>query len=68
MKLKPIYSIAAKAGIPGKYLELYGDYKAKISLDLLKGGLASRRSRGPAGVSGSRVRGKGKRKGRSIKC
>ena len=58
MKLKPIYSIAAKAGIPGKYLELYGDYKAKISLDLLKGGLASRRSRGPAGVSGSRVRGK----------
>jgi len=36
MTLKPIISIAAKAGISRKYLELYGDYKAKISLDILK--------------------------------
>jgi len=35
--LKPIISIAAKLGIPRKYLELYGDYKAKIALDILKG-------------------------------
>jgi len=37
MTLKPITSIAAKLGIPRKYLELYGDYKAKISLDIIKG-------------------------------
>ena len=37
MSLKPIQSIAAKIGIPRKHLELYGDYKAKISLDILKG-------------------------------
>lgn len=36
MRLKPISSIAAKLGIPGKHLELYGDYKAKISLDVLR--------------------------------
>lgn len=37
MPLKPISSIAAKLGISRKYLELYGDYKAKISLDIIKG-------------------------------
>ena len=36
MVLKPITQVAAKLGIPRKYLELYGDYKAKISLDILK--------------------------------
>lgn len=36
MVLKPIHSIAATLGIPKKYLEPYGDYKAKISLDILK--------------------------------
>ncbi len=36
MILKPIISIAAKLGIPRKNLELFGDYKAKISLDILK--------------------------------
>lgn len=45
MTLKPIISIAAKAGISRKYLELYGDYKAKISLDILK---KNRRSAGSA--------------------
>jgi formyltetrahydrofolate synthetase len=34
--MKPIISIAAKLGIPRKNLELFGDYKAKISLDILK--------------------------------
>ena len=34
--IKPIASIAAKLGIPRKNLELFGDYKAKISLDILK--------------------------------
>ena len=34
--IKPITSIAAKLGIPRKNLELFGDYKAKISLDILK--------------------------------
>ena len=33
--LKPIISIAAKLGISKDYLELYGDYKAKISPDIL---------------------------------
>jgi len=46
-KLYPITKIAAKLGIPRRSLELYGDYKAKILLDVLKG-------RGPR----SRVRGK----------
>jgi len=41
MALKPVYSIAAKLGIPKKHLELYGDYKAKLSLDILKGGRPS---------------------------
>ena len=36
MIMKPITSIAAKFGIPRKNLELFGDYKAKISLDILK--------------------------------
>jgi formate--tetrahydrofolate ligase len=35
--LKPISSVAAKLGIPRKYLEPYGYYKAKISLDILQG-------------------------------
>ncbi len=34
--MKPITSIAAKFGIPRKHLELFGDFKAKISLDILK--------------------------------
>jgi len=33
--LKPITQIAAKAGIPKKYLESYGEYKAKVSLEFL---------------------------------
>ena len=35
-KLKPIKDIAKTAGIPKKYLELYGNYKAKIDYSLLK--------------------------------
>ncbi len=35
-KLKPITEIAKKIGVPRKYLELYGDYKAKVSLDIIK--------------------------------
>ena len=34
--MKSIISVAQKLGIPRKYLELYGDYKAKISLEILK--------------------------------
>lgn len=34
-KLKSILSIAGYLGIPKKYLELYGDHKAKVSLDIL---------------------------------
>ncbi len=34
--MKPIISIAKELGIPRQYLELYGDYKAKVSLDLLR--------------------------------
>jgi formate--tetrahydrofolate ligase len=34
--LKPITSIAARIGIPDKFLECYGEYKAKVSLDILK--------------------------------
>lgn len=33
----PIINIAKKLGIPSKFLELYGNFKAKVSLDLLKG-------------------------------
>ena len=33
---KKITEIAAKAGIDEKYLELYGNYKAKIDYKLLK--------------------------------
>jgi len=35
-EIKPIKEIAEKAGIEEKYLELYGNYKAKVSLDILK--------------------------------
>jgi len=35
-RLKPITEVAARLGIAKKYLECYGDYKAKLSLDLLK--------------------------------
>ncbi len=35
-KMKSITEIAANAGIPQKYLEQYGNYKAKIDLSLLK--------------------------------
>lgn len=48
MTLKPITSIASQLGIPRKYLELYGDYKAKLSLEMFG------RVQGP----GARVRGK----------
>lgn len=34
-KLKPIYEIAEKTGIDEKYLELYGNYKAKVNYNLL---------------------------------
>ena len=35
-KMKPITEIAQKAGIAPKYLEQYGNYKAKIDLSLMK--------------------------------
>lgn len=35
-KIKDIREIAEKAGIDEEYLELYGRYKAKVSLDILK--------------------------------
>jgi formate--tetrahydrofolate ligase len=35
-KLKPISSIATKLGIPAKYIECYGDHKAKVRIDILK--------------------------------
>lgn len=35
-KILPITDIAEKAGIDSKYLELYGNYKAKVSIDILK--------------------------------
>ena len=35
-EMKPITQIAEKAGIDAKYLEQYGNYKAKIDLSLLK--------------------------------
>ncbi|MCM8790077.1 MAG: formate--tetrahydrofolate ligase [Candidatus Omnitrophica bacterium] len=34
-KPKPITEIAARLGIQRKYLEAYGDFKAKVSLDIL---------------------------------
>ena len=36
-EMKPIGEIAEAAGIPESYLEYYGRYKAKLSLDVLKG-------------------------------
>lgn len=39
--MKPIQEIAARAGIPGEYLELYGNYKAKVNLGIF-GALHSR--------------------------
>ncbi len=38
--LAPITEIAAKAGIPEKYLEQYGKYKAKIDYGILKNSIA----------------------------
>ncbi len=35
-KMQPITEIAAKAGVDEKYLEVYGRYKAKVDLSLLK--------------------------------
>ena len=35
-KMKPITEIAQKAGIEAKYLEQYGNYKAKIDLSFMK--------------------------------
>lgn len=35
-KMRPIIEIAKKIGVDKKYLELYGDYKAKVSLDIIK--------------------------------
>ena len=34
--MSPITEIAAKAGIEAKYLEQYGNYKAKIDYNLLR--------------------------------
>ena len=45
MNLQPITSIAVRLVIPRKYLELYGDYKAKISLDVITK-VKGQRSRG----------------------
>ena len=36
-EMKPISEVAASAGIDGDHLEFYGKYKAKLSLDVLKG-------------------------------
>jgi formate--tetrahydrofolate ligase len=44
VKLKHIEDVARKAGIKSKYLTKYGSYIAKVSLDLLKGPLKSRKS------------------------
>ncbi len=35
-EMKPIWEIAETAGIPEKYIDYYGKYKAKLSLDILK--------------------------------
>ena len=34
--MEHIMEVAARAGIEGKYVEQYGNYKAKLSLDLLR--------------------------------
>ena len=34
--MKPITDIADTAGVPREYLELYGNYKAKVDYRLLK--------------------------------
>jgi len=34
-KMKPIREIAASIGIEEDYLELYGNYKAKVQLEIL---------------------------------
>lgn len=34
--MKPIIEVAKEIGIPEEYLELYGKYKAKVSLEILK--------------------------------
>ncbi|HNX97793.1 MAG TPA: formate--tetrahydrofolate ligase, partial [Candidatus Aminicenantes bacterium] len=36
ISLKPIEEIARTAGIPRQYLELYGDAKAKVKLDIFR--------------------------------
>ena len=36
VQMQPITEIAAKAGIDPKYLEQYGNYKAKIDYNLLR--------------------------------
>ncbi|MGN0547751.1 MAG: formate--tetrahydrofolate ligase, partial [Acutalibacteraceae bacterium] len=36
VQMKPITEIAKTAGIDEKYLEQYGNYKAKVDLSLLK--------------------------------
>lgn len=43
-RLKPVTQIAKDLGIPAKYLEPYGEYKAKISLDIMRHLSAGRRS------------------------
>jgi formate--tetrahydrofolate ligase len=35
-EMRPIYEIAAKAGIPEEYVEPYGKYKAKIDLAMMR--------------------------------
>jgi formate--tetrahydrofolate ligase len=35
-KAQPIQAIAEKVGIPSEYLELYGNYKAKVNYNLLR--------------------------------
>ena len=35
-RLEPIIAIAARLGIPVKYIECYGDHKAKVRIDILK--------------------------------
>ena len=35
-KMQPIVDIARAAGVDEKYLELYGNYKAKVNYSLLK--------------------------------
>ena len=44
-RLKPIADIARKLGIASKHIELYGLYKAKISLDALKSKKHNKRAR-----------------------